>query len=477
MDVRNSFPKTDFQRYIIRKIEDFPVAPVGGKLNLPNGHYFINNDIILPYSISKATGSTYIHLTGPGALIYVGGGNFIDISDMGDTLLGFGRINVVDALQISTLVSLDNPSGGGGGLVLENVLALNFNAVGIIKRAFIVTHIVNVATISQGMIIEDSPISGISSTGFFDTRNQPGCVYLTYKGTGGIMNLDNNSFIPLPNETVFDIEQTSTLLAGKVTGFTTRDILGGTLFKPGSKTQTDPFWNYSGNVTIPDSTISIEQVLETNAIDTIVPAIDAWIVISATTWTSKNQERMIGDALGVSVYAGLETSRVNLIGRINLEPDIGAGQILSSSFFRIDSIDVSCTFDNTTNTVNSIAHGFSDGDIISFYKSTGTLPSELRKDVMYYIVNSAADSFQVSYTMGGPVVAFTDDGSGTNIFSESEKIGSAGSSDISPNNPIDVAPIGITSVSTSDLIIVCVSNNSTDFDITVNNAYYNLVKI
>lgn len=68
-----------------------------------------------------------------------------------------------------------------------------------------------------------------------------------------------------------------------------------------------------------------------------------------------------------------------------------------------------CTADNTTDTVTSTSHGYSNGDIIQFYGNV--LPTGLYPNVNYYIINSATNTFQVSLTAGGAAVNFTDNGS------------------------------------------------------------------
>ena len=74
------------------------------------------------------------------------------------------------------------------------------------------------------------------------------------------------------------------------------------------------------------------------------------------------------------------------------------------------------TFDNTTNTINAVGHGFSDRDCISF--RDGTLPDELEEKKFYFVTNALTDSFQICEfghgddTNGTPI-EFTDDGSGT----------------------------------------------------------------
>tara|TARA_Y100000031_G_scaffold92591_1_gene101694 strand:+ start:346 stop:1911 length:1566 start_codon:yes stop_codon:yes gene_type:complete len=57
-------------------------------------------------------------------------------------------------------------------------------------------------------------------------------------------------------------------------------------------------------------------------------------------------------------------------------------------------------------------HGFSNADRVTVSSST-TLPAGLGAGVPYYVVNAAANDFELSLTSGGAAVDITDDGTGT----------------------------------------------------------------
>lgn len=73
------------------------------------------------------------------------------------------------------------------------------------------------------------------------------------------------------------------------------------------------------------------------------------------------------------------------------------------------------TFTNATNLVNDTAHPYSNGDPVTFNPATGTdsLPTGLTAQTKYYVVNANVNDYQVSLTVGGSAVTFSDDGSGT----------------------------------------------------------------
>jgi surface protein len=77
----------------------------------------------------------------------------------------------------------------------------------------------------------------------------------------------------------------------------------------------------------------------------------------------------------------------------------------------LDDTDAPVTFTASTNTVNRTAHGYSNGRIVRFYNIVTT--TGIDQGQQYYVINAAADSFQVSLTEGGSAVALTNDGSAT----------------------------------------------------------------
>jgi len=66
------------------------------------------------------------------------------------------------------------------------------------------------------------------------------------------------------------------------------------------------------------------------------------------------------------------------------------------------------------NKLSSVAHGFSNNDRVIVSTSTGIdFPNGLDGITAYHVVNSLADSFEVSLTSGGAAIAITSNGSGT----------------------------------------------------------------
>lgn len=68
------------------------------------------------------------------------------------------------------------------------------------------------------------------------------------------------------------------------------------------------------------------------------------------------------------------------------------------------------SFDATTDTFTANAHGLSNGTRV--WISAGTLPTGLSTSTNYYVVNTAANTFQLSATQGGAAVNATGAGAG-----------------------------------------------------------------
>jgi len=65
------------------------------------------------------------------------------------------------------------------------------------------------------------------------------------------------------------------------------------------------------------------------------------------------------------------------------------------------------TFDTGADTVAWTAHGGVNGDMVTFHVAAGTLPTGVSADFPYFIVNAAANTFQVSLTAGGAAINLT----------------------------------------------------------------------
>jgi hypothetical protein len=73
-------------------------------------------------------------------------------------------------------------------------------------------------------------------------------------------------------------------------------------------------------------------------------------------------------------------------------------------------------------TVHHNGHGLSNGDAIVFW-TTGTLPTGLLPNQVYYVVNAATDTFQVALTSGGSPINLSGSPSGTHTVGDAFTFG------------------------------------------------------
>lgn len=473
-----SYQKKDDLNYIINSIDDFPVDPVAGVLYLPKGKYFINRDLYLPYTISVADNES-ITITGSGDIIYVGGGTLFQVANMQDSLIVIDKLTIIDGIGTSKFCDITSTVPGIGILLVLVSAVVNFGELGNITGTSLGTHLGYLLQNGKGFTFEDANIISFINTGLYFWKNEVGAVFITIKGDNQTVMMSNNTFRPQSNETIFDIQAASTVVAGQVTASTVV-LEGGVVFKAGSKDQTDINWVFRNNVYIPESTVSAQVNLINNATNTVISAQNVWTKINGNNaFVSEDLERISVSSDGVATYNGLEIAKLALDGNIFMAQITAINLQLETTFLNIHAHDdIACTFDNTLNRINSTAHGFSDDDVIIFYNSAGTLPAELRKDEVYYIINSADDYFQVSYTQGGAAVAFTDDGSGSNTFNEVCFVGAIARQTVdSTTRPMDILPQGLAELETGDQVMVVIRNASGDQDILVSQAYYREIKV
>lgn len=125
-------------------------------------------------------------------------------------------------------------------------------------------------------------------------------------------------------------------------------------------------------------------------------------------WARKDRNGNVVRGVPTSRYVVTNTSKDITTGesfRINIT-DAGAGN--HKTFNSTTSIGV----DETTITITN--HGFIDGDEVKLY---GDTPEEINKDLIYYIVNSTADTFQLAASEGGSAITLTALVGISNIYS------------------------------------------------------------
>lgn len=457
----------------VKTAADFP-TPSGNIIQLENKTYVISSTVVVSNQLRfPSSGNSALMALGPGigTLAYVGTSNFI-IGDLAAN--SFHTITNGLTLYGNQGATLFNVTGNYTALLYtREMISDNFGDLGIITSIAITIRSCSLTTMGQGLIVDNIRSLSVQDCFLGPWVNNVGTYYFKTQNTINLLNIVNNEILLQANERYLNL--TGTITKGSISQ--QQINVPALFFFPGSQDQSTLTLFFSDNTGIKDSTVSSEFILNSNVLTTDIPAVDAWIVINATTWTFDNEERVTGNNLGKATYLGLEPINAVLDSNINLEPSTGTNKLLRASFVNLHSHDAFVvTFNNTTNTVNEPATSLNNNDTISFFNSPGTLPAELRKDALYYVINKATNNYQVSYVQGGAAITFTDDGTPTNNYSLAYLIGAPGRANIDSADPRDIIPQAFAPLETSDEILMFVKNESDDTDIDVLNAYYRFIK-
>lgn len=470
----------------VNSVLDLP-TPVGGEHQLVAGTlYYMRTSVIIsssrlllpPDGACGFVGGSFIY-TGTGAAI-----KLVATSISNRTFTEFG----VQATNASGEIFDISATGAGIGALfvwnLSTVYPINgtdhgASKIGIVKNVTLVVNRTQIVGVKGALDIEDVVAADISAmkTDFYSGATG---THLKFGGTSnGIIQI--SGFSPLidtgqkgiyfnPAATYSGVTLSNSIPSFQ--GSATKDDI----FQPGSYNQTTIGFKFSGNVNISDSTVKGDAVVTGGALTTIIPAQNAWVIANIAGWVSNNTEQLTINTNGYATYLGLEDVSILLDGNINLEP-VTASKDLSCKFCCINAEDRTVTFTNATNIINETATPRVNGNTISFKNTLGTLPAGLRKDVIYYVVNKATNTFQVSYTLGGAAIAFTDDGTPPNSYSLTSLRGSQPVQPIGSGAPRDLIPQADGSVGTGCETLLVVSNRTDAVNITVRSGYYRVAKI
>jgi len=281
------------------------------------------------------------------------------------------------------------------------------------------------------------------------------------------LTIDNTYFNPGTNERFLDLQ--GTISQGNIRNNFVNPA--SRFYAATSYKQDEIFLSIGNNTGVADSTVKAQGYLPLNVLETDIPAQMACVMVNGgTTFTFDSEERLTGATDGGLKYIGLEDTAIIIDGNLNIKPKT-ATKDLESSVIVIEADLFEVTFTNGTNIINRVSHGLSNNDTLSFKDTAGTLPAELRKDILYHVVNAATDTFQVSYTNGGAVIAFSDDGTPTNSYYIASISGGTARASISATKSIDVIPQGLINLKTNYQIYLVVRNAIDAVNIIVEYGY------
>lgn len=460
-------------QYIINSEEDFPLNEEGDKYILSTGIYIINDSITVTKPIDKDRSSflTYIRGASPGNCVINS-----SINNLFEIPYLVGNLGIKDLCISSpsgSVFDVDNPAGTGS-LIIEDCYFDDCLTLGTIEGVSFINRFVRYQDCGQGFTLKDNNSCVIIQVGCRDWKNSASCVYYAFEGAHERIQISGNDIKTAgANESIFDFDSSMTTDGVQAYGNVFDITDGGAYFAGSSKTQTDDYFRFDNNIGIADSFVTTQIDIGSNAQTTSIPVASARVLINANTWSDSLSEKITVDSNGVATYTGNSDIRLDIYAMLSMEPAAGTNKNLRLRAINIHAHDsYTVTFTNATNTINETSTALSNGDAIIFYNTAGTLPAELRADVVYYVVNKATNSFQVSYTSGGAAVEFTDDGTPTNSYNVTDIIGLPGTINTDAGASIMNTTMAIVDMETNDQIGFTVTNttDANDVDVTSGGA-------
>ena len=475
----------------INSLNDFPAA-ITGQITLEDNIRYIGVGREITFSLTddlvfgQGASIEHLNITTTKPLIFDNDNN--DIKDsivtytgVGDAIQGTFGAGVFRILRSSIVCASGtffNLSFSSGGLfILDNIALIGAGTIGSVTGAVTSIESITINGWGGGLNIIDGLGTGIKTMQVLNGANNVGN-FLTFSGTsqGGI-TIDTYAATMGTNEKAYNFTPTTTFDGVRAVEGSVNDKTR--VFSATSLDYSDKEILFNNNTNIPSSTVKCNSKLINNAAQTSIPAINSWVIINATTWFESpltTCERITLGTDGVSEYIGLEDVGLLLDGNITPSP-VTSTKNIATSFLNIHAhTKYTVTFTNGTNTINEVGTALNDGDTISFYGTAGTLPTGLRKDVVYFVINKATNSFQVSYTSGGTAVAFTDDGTPINSYSRADITGSDPQNLIASTAPRDLVPQSLIDVVTGDKIAVILQNKDDSVTLNCAKAYYRTTK-
>lgn len=122
---------------------------------------------------------------------------------------------------------------------------------------------------------------------------------------------------------------------------------------------------------------------------------------SFSCWANYRAPTGLGSLSAERVSGGAELSTAACSWRIRFRTGVTAGmRVVATDAVRGATATITIA---SPGVVTWTAHGMSNGDEVKFV-TTGALPTGLAAGTVYYVVNKAADTFQVAATRGGAAI-------------------------------------------------------------------------
>lgn len=387
-----------------------------------------------------------------------------------------------DATKIINVKSTNKENGavimdavilsGGQGFDVDNINLIAGTIVQFEPQLSNIFNITDTVPVGDGELIFDVQKWDIFKS---DTPAVAGLDFFEIIGVWSTFSLGNAIVqTTRTDEAIFNIDSAATFKSFNIRGVNAI-LEGGVAFRSGSRNQTT--LTFTGCVGIPNSVINAEITLIGNTAVTDIPAVGALVEIGLNVnWVGSQVERLnieIDGAVELIADAG---ASLKIDANINIEPANASKNLsmktvlVTPKVFQIIGMNfaIDVVEDNT-------GGGRVNGDTITWRDTNSVLPTSLRKDIIYYVVNTGvggANTFQLSYTLAGAVVPISDFGSNIpHSYQAVNLFGSTPTNTITASNPRDLIPHAtVPSVPGAKSFLVVI-NNSDAVNILVNNGY------
>jgi hypothetical protein len=460
---------------IFKTEADMPILVGGKHILAANKSYLFDGAFVLanPISFSGAAGES-VEIKSNGYIAFVGAGtNMFDLATVPDIDIKLEGVFADGVGNTNTCFNLTS-AAGGTTISFQRCTFVAWADIGLLSGFTAVTIANSSFTLgTQGITLHNTNLVGISIFATFGMLNAVGTRFIECTGTLGGIGLSTCTFSTGSNEYALFIVNTATPLASITASAST---IAGRFFDPVGLDQTSIYVNAQSNRNIRASVIS-GQINLAVASTTTIDATDAITIADLTGLSTYALERVTASVAEHFQYIGFETSLIMVELSMSAEPSAGVNKVLNTQFAVVKDALRTVTFTNATNLINEVSTPRANGDLISFKHTAGTLPAELKTDIMYYVVSKLADSFQVSYTLGGAAIAFTDDGTPVNSYSEAQMIGVAGTAQIDSGSPQQISTKSLFDWTQNDHIMICVSNSTDSSNVQINSMIAVLTQI
>lgn len=463
-------PKSGNIIYVLQE-SDFGTVTPGVKIDtIPNTTFVLNAPVVQTLPLVIPTGSSFQLLTANRILNTLTYTNTVSAQFQGINVGLFIFDVVLDGNSTAETFDID-----GGTVSLKFPDFNKYNSIGTIKNIdTLYCPGVFFEVISAGLNLIDCEFCTFADC-FISALSGNAFTFFNISGanSGDIQIftalMDNNTF------SSFIYIDGATYPTTHTINIAACNILNETNFYGfGSITQEDIRLILRGNKGSQDSITSGAAFLANNALITDIPAVNALVIINGATWTGDAESRILIGSDGGAKYTDSRGTTITIDGDVSLEP-LTATKELTTQFIQLAAERFPVSFTNGTNLINETGTALVNNDIIMFKNTAGTLPVELREDVIYYVVNKAVNSFQVSYISGGSVVIFTDDGAPVNSYALSSLHGSSPQNTIAANTPRSLTPQALKKICCGDKIYLTVSNKTDAVNILVNESYFRII--